>query len=407
MLKFLRVFKNHIRHLNITPQNFAKLKKLILKYLTNSISEKELTKLRDWLGKPKNQKVFKEYINDDFNLNILNDNVDAEAAFIKVWKNVQKETKVIPIYKRNLFKYAVAASVAVLISLTFIFNKDNNTVEDYPMPVIVDNNIETGTDKATLTLADGTKVVLENGQNYIASNISSNGKELIYETPNGPKKEVVYNYLTIPRGGQYYLKLEDGTQVWLNSESQLKYPVNFINGETREVELVYGEAYFDVSPSTSHNGDRFKVLTGEQEIEVLGTEFNVKAYKDEDFIYSTLVEGKVALTTDNAKYVLNPNQQTVLNVNNKKSELVELAYVYDVVSWRKGIFSFREMPLNKIMKVLSRWYDADVLFINKDVEDVPFTGILDKNQSIEEILYAIYNTNNIRYEIKDKTIIFR
>src|SRR5690606_21483982 len=113
------------------------------------------------------------------------------------------------------------------------------------------------------------------------------GDELVYDsdskikdTENGP----IYNYLTIPRGGHFFVQLSDGTQVWLNSESKLKYPVKFQNGKTREVELVYGEAYFKVSPSTGHNGSSFHVLTKFQEVDVLGTEFNIKAYNGEDEI---------------------------------------------------------------------------------------------------------------------------
>ncbi|WP_299549197.1 FecR domain-containing protein [Seonamhaeicola sp.] len=380
------------------------MKKIILKYLTDSISEIELTKLQDWLSKPKNQNKFKSYIKDDYNLNKLYDTVDADMAFDKVWSGIEKQTRVMPLYKRNVFRYAVVASVVLLISLTFIFKKETPVVNT---PIIVNNNIETGTDKATLTLADGTNITLEKGQNYIANNITSNGEEIVYETPNTAKKDIAYNYLTIPRGGQYYIKLEDGTQVWLNSESRLKYPVSFIDGETRQVELVYGEAYFDVSPSTDHNGSRFKVLTGDQNIEVLGTEFNIKAYQDEVLVYSTLIEGKVLMTTDTYSTELSPNQQTVLNVNNNNVELLTVADTYSITSWRNGVFSFKDMPLNKIMKVLSRWYDADIVFVNKEVENIHFTGVLGKEQSIENILSAIYNTNNIMYEINDKTIIFR
>ncbi|WP_282135766.1 FecR family protein [Seonamhaeicola maritimus] len=382
------------------------MKKLILKYLTNNISDKELTKLRDWLNKPKNEETFKAYIKDNYNLNGLYENVDTEAAFIKVWNKAQKQTKIIPLYKRNFFKYAVAASVVLLVSLTFLFNQ-GNTEGDIVVPVIVNNNIETGTDKAVLTLDDGTNVTLEKGQDYIADNIISNGEEIVYSDISPAKAEIAYNYLTIPRGGQYYIKLADGTEVWLNSESQIKYPVKFIDGETRAVELVYGEAYFDVSHSTNHKGSKFTVLTGNQEIEVLGTEFNVKAYQDEDFIYSTLVEGKIALKTETGKNLLAPNQQTILNKINNKIEVATVGDVYSITSWRKGVFSFKDMPLNKIMKVLSRWYDAEVLFINKDIENMHFTGILDKEQTIEEILFSIYNTNNVKYDINDKTIIFR
>ena len=154
--------------------------------------------------------------------------------------------------------------------------------------------ITTGSDKAVLTLEDGSNIELEKGKAFKTNVVNSNGEKLVYNKTNQTK--ITYNYLTIPRGGQYFVKLSDGTEVWLNSESQLKFPVAFIKGQTREVTLVYGEAYFAVSPSTNHNGATFKVMNQGQEVEVLGTEFNIKAYKDEINIYTTLVEGKVTVS---------------------------------------------------------------------------------------------------------------
>ena len=151
-----------------------------------------------------------------------------------------------------------------------------------------------------MTLADGSKIALEKGTPVQTQNANSNGEELIYESSKNTSR-LVYNYLTIPRGGQFVIKLSDGTKVWLNSASQLKFPVAFIEGESREVELVYGEAYFEVSPSTAHKGAHFQVYNKKQKVEVVGTEFNIKAYKDESNIYTTLVNGKVNVETGNKK----------------------------------------------------------------------------------------------------------
>ncbi|MDO5979679.1 FecR family protein [Flavivirga spongiicola] len=335
---------------------------------------------------------------------------------LEIAKRDKANTKVIPFYKRSLLKYA--AAILIFVSVGYFFLNKNQTV-NLNTPIIVNNNIEVGTDKAILTLDDGTDVALEKGQDYIADNLTSNGEEIVYQ-PTGQagnnvannqqpttKNQIAYNYLTIPRGGQYLVKLSDGTQVWLNSESQIKYPISFPEGETREVELVYGEAYFDVSPSTEHNGSKFKVLTGAQEVEVLGTEFNIKAYQDEDFIYTTLVEGKVLVNNATNNNVLSPNQQNIMSNVNNDMLLLNVVDMYSITAWKKGVFSFKDMPLNKIMKVLSRWYDTEVIFINKDVEEDKFTGVLGKEQTIEDILFTIYNTNNIKYEINNKTIIFR
>ncbi|TGV00561.1 FecR family protein [Flavivirga rizhaonensis] len=332
-------------------------------------------------------------------------------VLINIHKELQNEeensVKGISFYQKTLFKYGVAASLILFIAFNFFFKDNQLLVDPINKSVIVNNDIKIGTDKAILTLEDGTGVILEKGENYIADNLSSNGEALIYNTAREKKTEIAYNYLTIPRGGQYQVKLSDGTIVWLNSESQIKYPVSFPKGEARQVELLYGEAYFDVSPSTNHNGAKFKILTGIQEVEVLGTEFNIKAYKDEKTIYTTLVEGKVAIKNGELNNILSPNQQSILNTKNNDLVIAKVD-TFSEIAWKRGVFSFKNKSLKDIMKVLSRWYDVDVVFIDKTLEDVQFKGVLSKNQNIEEILILIKNTNFINaYEINNNTIILK
>ncbi len=280
-------------------------------------------------------------------------------------------------------------------------NTTNTPLEVTPRIV---NTIVPGKDKATLTLEDGSLISLEKGASFKTKNAKSNGEQIVYQNAKSNPSVIKYNYLTIPRGGQFFIKLSDGTQVSLNSESQLKYPVHFIEGETREVELVYGEAYFDVSPSTNHKGAKFKVLNNTQEIEVLGTEFNIKAYKDEVNIYTTLVEGKVAINTPNLKQLLIPNQQSILDTQNNTLSVITVD-VLEAISWKEGVFSFVDKPLKDIMKVLSRWYDVDIIFDNKELESAEFIGTLNKNQSIDEVLSIMKSFSLNNYEIKGDTII--
>ena len=280
-------------------------------------------------------------------------------------------------------------------------NTSNTPLEVTPRIV---NTIVPGKDKATLTLEDGSLISLEKGASFKTKNAKSNGEQIVYQNAKSNPSVIKYNYLTIPRGGQFFIKLSDGTQVSLNSESQLKYPVHFIEGETREVELVYGEAYFDVSPSTNHKGAKFKVLNNTQEIEVLGTEFNIKAYKDEVNIYTTLVEGKVAINTPNLKQLLIPNQQSILDTQNNTLSVITVD-VLEAISWKEGVFSFINKPLKDIMKVLSRWYDVDIIFDNKELESAEFIGTLNKNQSIDEVLSIMKSFSLNNYEIKGDTII--
>ena len=318
-----------------------------------------------------------------------------------------EKVKVIPIrpfYTRSTFKVIAAASVLMLISLTLLFNVDKTTKGT--LPVAVNKKIEIGSDKATLTLEDGSVIALEKGETYTTGNVSSNGEKIVYNSKNATKA-ISNNTLTIPRGGQFFIQLADSTKVWLNSESQLKYPVAFVDGETRQIELVYGEAYFEVSPSTKHKGSRFKVKTQSQNVEVIGTEFNIKAYRDETSMYTTLVKGKVAISNATTKEFLEPSQQSKINFNSNTISISKVD-VYNEISWRKGLFVFKGMPLKDIAKVLSRWYDVDIVFADPALGNVKFNGVLNKNQKLEDILTTIKNINFINaYEIKDHKVILK
>ncbi|MGJ8733621.1 MAG: FecR family protein [Cellulophaga sp.] len=386
--------------------------KLIANYTAKDISLKELEELEDWINQDnKNKATFNSYVTiykkaKEANFVKQTNTEDAWNSIVTKLNNTEKFT--VGSKKENrlhsFIKYAVAASIIFVAGFLYI-NKTKEVKEDLKdsPAIVVQEPILPGTDKAILTLANGTSVALEKGENYKKDNLNSNGEELVYSPSSS--KEIAFNYLTVPRGGQFFVQLADGTKVWLNSDSKLKYPENFTEGKVREVELVYGEAYFDVSPSTDHKGARFKVLSKYQDIEVLGTEFNVKAYTDEDKIYTTLVEGKVSLEKENVKSFLAPGQQAVT-----KQGIGEVTVQYiDVaaeISWKKGLFTFKRESLKQIMKTLSRWYNVDVVFLNKDLENIEFKGVFNKKQTIEEVLTLIQNTNFInQYKIDGQTVL--
>jgi ferric-dicitrate binding protein FerR (iron transport regulator) len=394
--------------------------KLISLYTTKEISEAEFNELQQWLNEaPENKVLFTELlllykksrriafadsIDKDKDLSAIVSKL--ENPLVQITK--ENKSKVFSLSNR-WFKYAAAAILVGIITTTYIFKNNffTHTTDVSPAIVVTNTKIETGTDKATLTLEDGSVVVLKNGATLQTQNATSNGKQIVYKTNQQNQTKIAYNYLTIPRGGQFFIKLSDGTQVWLNSESQLKFPVAFVDGEVRQVELVYGEAYFDVSPSTLHKGSIFKVFNKSQEVEVVGTEFNIKAYKDETSVYTTLVKGKVDVSIADKKQRLIPNQQ--LNLNTKtNASIVNTVDVYDEISWKEGVFSFRRKSLEEIMKVLSRWYDLDVKFANPELKKSGFNGIVGKDQKIEDILETIKSYGVIKeYEIKNKTVILK
>lgn len=337
------------------------------------------------------------------NLKLLSQ-IDKEAGWEEVENRISNYRKLKS--QKRLAKssfYKIAAVVILSISLTYItFNRRTNTTvsEENQIPIIA------GTDKAILTLENGVDVYLEKGKSFNNGTVHSDGEQLEYSRTHNDSK-TLFNYLTIPRGGQYKIVLSDSTVVWLNAETKIKYPLSFVEEEPRAVELVYGEAYFKVSPSTKNLGRAFKVITQIQEVEVLGTEFNIKAYPDETQIYTTLVEGSVNILVAENKQKLRPGEQSILYPNTKHISIHTVNVDYDV-AWVRGYFNFKNKPLNEIMKVLSRWYDVDITFQTHNLESIQFSGLLKRGQNIEDILDGIKNTKFINaYEIDKKHIIIK
>lgn len=383
------------------PKN---IEELIIKFLNKSINKQEWDELNLWYEKNEHNQLLNDYIKINYLFDELMKEFNTERTKNNLLLKIKKDKRLS--FKFNLIKYA--AAVVLFISTAYFFiGKYTKDSPQEVTPIIVDTKINHGTDKAILTLEDGSKVKLAKGEEFKTKDVNSNGEEIIYDSLDENKTELAYNYLTIPRGGQFRVLLSDGTQVWLNSETQLKYPKGFIQGQTREVELVYGEAYFDISPSSKHNGDTFKVVNASQNIEVLGTEFNIKAYRDEAMIFTTLIEGKVTVNVEGINQILKPSEQSILDI--KTSNIgVKLVDVYNEISWKEGIFTFEKMPLSDIVKVLSRWYDVDFVFESEKVKENRFNGSLKRNLKIEEILDAIKNFNKIKdYKIDDRTIIIK
>ncbi|WP_323028189.1 FecR family protein [Gelidibacter japonicus] len=390
---------------------------LISAYTTKEINETEFNELQTWLNQSsENRQLFSDYLkfykkSRRISLRVVMDKEKAWTQILSKLENPFMPTKKrmtfnMHSFRENWMRYSAAAVLVLALASTYFLRDGlfNNSIENNT-PLIVNNQIVPGVEKATLTLEDGTKVTLEKGDSIQTHNAISNGEEIIYN--NNTSRQLVYNYLTIPRGGQFQLTLSDGTRVWLNSETQLKYPVSFTDSESRQVELVYGEAYFEVSHSTEHKGSDFKVYNQNQDVQVLGTEFNIKAYKDESNIYTTLVSGKVAINTESTKQVLVPNQQANLDLTTDKLSIKNID-IKGEIAWIHGEFIVKNKSLKEIMKVLSRWYDMDVTFANKELENVRFVGVLGKDQNIVDILNTIKSFGVINnYEINNKKVILK
>ncbi|MGB2525727.1 FecR family protein [Flagellimonas sp. SN16] len=386
-----------------------KIESILVKYLSHCATAEEMDILEKWIDTPEGKARFQQYVKTNYFINYTMNDPDTEQEVEQLLKRIRRSKSLAHRFRTTPYlRYAAVLVVSgMLLAGYFMLDWSKKSKDIQIEPVIVDNAIIPGSEKATLTLEDGSTVVLEEGTTFRSDHATSNGEELVYSKTHDNDQEPQYNYLTVPRGGQFFLTLADGTKVWLNSESQLKYPIAFVEGKTRSIELIYGEAFLEVSPSAEHNGSRFQVDHPQQTVEVLGTEFNIKAYRDESIIYTTLVEGKVSLTYEGNTQGLKPNQQLRYNTENKTTSLSEVN-VFDVVSWKEGVFSFDHATLEEIMKVLERWYDMQVVFEDANLKQVEYSGSINKKYEIEEILTALMETGTIRtYEIDKKTIVLK
>ena len=382
-----------------------RIEKIIVKYFSRSASIDELETLSKWMTDPINVDFYREFVEINYLADYSFIDFDSENEKQKILKMIRQ--KRLTKNSFEIFKYA--AGVILIIGLGYLMTDYKFKTPINDITKTVNTVIEPGTNKATLTLDDGSLLILANDEKVKTQNADSNGEVITYNAPKKKSDKIKYNYLTTPRGGQYSLVLSDKTSVWLNSESQLKFPVAFIEGETREVELIYGEAYFDVFNNPNNKASKFKVLNKSQVIEVLGTEFNLKAYKDEDYIYTTLVEGKVAIKLKNGdKKNIFPEQQAKWNPTNNSFSLKTDINLMNEISWRYGVFNFDGKPLAEIMKTVSRWYDIEVRFLDKKIEEKEFVGVIRKNRNLEDILQNLINFEVIKdYEINEKTVILK
>lgn len=327
----------------------------------------------------------------------------------KVLHNIYADHPKFIVKKINWYLYfsAVAAIFTFVTIGIYFYEKSDNHTEIKSNTV----DIQAGTNKAILTLADGSTINLDNVTNgEIADQagiaiIKTNNGKLIYEVSKNITKENtadLYNTITTPRGGQYQINLPDGTIVWLNAASSLKYPTVFDNNK-RKVYLS-GEAYFEVAKISNNTGNNknkspFIVATDKQEIEVLGTHFNVDSYPDDQILKTTLLEGAVNVRAVNKNLLLKPGQQSILRNNSLTSSIVD---VEESVAWKNGYFSFNE-NLESLMNKVSRWYDVDVIYEIKPESD-SFIAKISRKKSLSALLKIIEQTGDIHFRIEGRRV---
>lgn len=306
--------------------------------------------------------------------------------------------------KKNRMPWITIGSAAAVI-LLFIGIREGmhqkKTEDIVPAVAVVDRNelIEPGKTKAVLRLTDGRKVDIGGERMQIreksGTEIEYADGKIAYQT-TAAVKTLEYNELDVPLAGECYITLDDGTKVWMNAGSKLKYPVRFV-GEDRKVFLA-GEAYFEVKKAQKP----FIVSTALGDIRVLGTSFNVKAYQEEEEMYTTLVEGKVCFE-GGEKVEIIPGEQVVATSGGKVSK--RKVNIDEYVGWKDGIYVFRDHPLEAIMTDLARWYDVSVFYQNPEMKQITFTGNLKRYERINTFMDVLKRTGDVKYSIQGNTII--
>ncbi len=298
---------------------------------------------------------------------------------------------------------AVACCIVGVIIFGVFDHRAETLVETVNTPILPGSTkaiLITGEQKV-IDLSKEDHLVLKTGN----TQVQNTGKSLVYSDSDEEKNQITeYHTLRTPRGGEYFLELSDGTKVWLNSESELRYPVHF-ESDKREVELL-GEAYFEVA----HNRFApFFVSTQHQHLQVLGTSFNIHSRPGNGAIVTTLVKGQVELWSQvnhAEKIKLHPDEQCIYYQDLQKMEVASVD-VYPFVAWKDGRFVFRGQTLGEIMETLSYWYDFEPVFANETLRSMTFTGNLKRYDQVTDILNKIQKTNEVKFEIKEKQIIIK
>lgn len=323
---------------------------------------------------------------------------DTERALGKV-KN-RKQVK-----RRGILPWIAAASVVVIAGVSaWILLSQEPDVHNLP----VAEKFEPGKAVVTLEMASGLKYRLDTLSSVVRNNrvnvaFDNNDRVLKIKEQDsladGATKEIGYNTINVPYGGTYTVELCDGTKVYLNSGTTLEFPSRF-DGKVRSV-ILKGEAYFDVARNVSKP---FVVEVDEMKVKVLGTSFNVKSYVDEPGVYTTLVEGCVAILRDGQpEKKIKPGEQAYYNKGVGTLSIAEVD-VNEFTSWKDGLFYFKDIALEEILRIVSRWYDLEVFYMNQGAKSVIYSGKLPMYSSVEDVLRKFEISGDVRFELKGRTL---
>jgi transmembrane sensor len=381
----------------------SNIEDLLAKYNAGIISPEEMVILESWYLKwePKQQQVSHEEL-----LSIKDEVWQAVTPRREFWLKRSKLTGI----AASFFLLVFLSASAYLLWSRYSLNKQTVADPTHTFARAKGPDFKPGSSKATLTLENGRQILLKeaaNGriaqQGNIEVNKAADGK-IIYGPLTGniihSSSTSAFNTMSTPRGGEYQLTLTDGTKVWLNAASSITFPIAFSKTERRVV--VNGEAYFEVAHDASKP---FIVSSGNQEITVLGTHFNVKAYDDDAGISTTLLVGSISIKNikSGEKHLLVPGQQAKL-FKDKDQINIKTVNTEDAISWKNGYFLFDNQEIKSIMKIMSRWYDVDIEYRNSNKHE-RFGGTFSRSSNMSEILNNLERIGNVHFKIEAKKVI--
>ena len=376
--------------------------RLISLYMVGEISREEMDRLMGWVEmSDANRAFFQKVSGDDAwkERYARYRKIDEKAAFTRFERRIKGRR----VYFRQWIGYAAAVCLVIGLVTWFWTGKDESK-----QPMVVAESIQPGEMKATLKLSTGEEIRLDGKTEETVSTegsmqVRNTNDGIIYEqqdtlSGNG-RDENRFNTLKTSRGGEYSVILSDGTVVYLNSASELRYPVQF--NERERVVYFSGEGDFEVAKDKKRP---FHVVVDDMRIRVYGTKFNVNTFK-ETGVQTVLLEGSVGISVKGKQeeYRLKPSQMAEFN---RKDLSVEVKDVNpeSFVAWKAGFFAFDEESLEEIMNTLARWYDVEVFYVNNDLKNLHFTGHLKRYDQITTILKAIESAVNVKFSVKGRTI---
>ena len=331
--------------------------------------------------------------------------LDKRFALIRKQINTENPT-VIPIFRRSWFR--IAAAVLLVAGGFAVFNQIKKQDSNQEVVKIYSAKQEqpVGSNKAVLTLANGSTIILETAENGTVTKqgdievVKPAHGELVYKLSNEKPTEVLFNSIATPRGGQYQVILSDGSTVWLNAASNLRFPAAFV-GRERKVALS-GEAYFEVAKNASMP---FIVeVDGKGEVEVLGTHFNVNAYNDDSVVHTTLIEGSVKVVgfAGGESHIIKPGEQAKIHRSGQLT-INKDADIEQAMAWKNGTFHFINADLPTVTRQLSRWYDVDIKFKGA-VPEKQFNGEIQRDLDLSQVL-KLLEKNEVFCRLDGKTLV--